>query len=861
MRKYLIYSTLAILGTVAAILIYLSIYGIKTESFNDLINDKIKELNPKLSLNINDVFLKLNAKERSIKIRTQDAKIFIDKEFIKLSQVDLELNILNFLKKENSIKKIKITTDKNKIKKFTDFINNYKFNISRSLIFNQIKDGNITAEININFREKNNSNFNFDVNAKIRDAKLNILSEYKIEEIDFDLNIKDKKYIIENTTFRNEGINFYSKKIVVKNVNGNYEVKGDLANKTGPIDPKYLTKILNYKINFLDNKIILAETKNEFEFKINSKRKIKELNLNSKVNFEEIFINKNIQNLISLQKGSIKTNYTKNSLKVEIDSGYSFLNENYQNNKNDKITINIIKNKNKDLRIKALIKNENNFINSKELSNYFKNINKLLNNQNLKFGSENLINFIINDKNKVKNLKIKSKINLDEIIINHESSKLKKILPDFKNFFKLKNNIIEIDYSKNITKVDSSGSYSIDEKYDKFDFKLVKNENELNFNSKISIDKNEIVFDDMNYSKKKDVFSEIEFKGKLSENKKIIFERINYLENQNNISLSNLYLTDNFKIIDLENLKLKYFNNNKKLNELNILKKNDNFKLTSQNFDGKLIIKNLLNGNSNSNFLKNFKNLNTEIIFKFDKFYVHDDDYLEKIRGSIFIENNTIRYGNITAKLNNKNDFNLNIKTNSNNEKKTNLFIDKPRPFIQNFNFIKGFNKGTLSYSSIQKNNTSKSNLKIYDFKIKEVPVLAKLLTLASLQGIADLLTGEGIRFDDFEMDYKSEKNTIKIDELYAIGPSISILMNGYIEKNKITSLRGTLVPATTINKSIAKLPLFGDLLVGKKVGEGVFGVSFKIKGTPKNLKTTVNPVKTLTPRFITRTLDKLKKD
>ena len=52
----------------------------------------------------------------------------------------------------------------------------------------------------------------------------------------------------------------------------------------------------------------------------------------------------------------------------------------------------------------------------------------------------------------------------------------------------------------------------------------------------------------------------------------------------------------------------------------------------------------------------------------------------------------------------------------------------------------------------------------------------------------------------------------------------------------------------------------FGDLLVGKKVGEGVFGVSFKIKGPPGDLETRVNPIKTLTPRFITRTLDKIKK-
>ena len=41
-------------------------------------------------------------------------------------------------------------------------------------------------------------------------------------------------------------------------------------------------------------------------------------------------------------------------------------------------------------------------------------------------------------------------------------------------------------------------------------------------------------------------------------------------------------------------------------------------------------------------------------------------------------------------------------------------------------------------------------------------------------------------------------------------------------------------MPATTINKFVASIPLLGDILVGKKTGEGVFGVSFKIKGNPK---------------------------
>ena len=188
----------------------------------------------------------------------------------------------------------------------------------------------------------------------------------------------------------------------------------------------------------------------------------------------------------------------------------------------------------------------------------------------------------------------------------------------------------------------------------------------------------------------------------------------------------------------------------------------------------------------------------------------------------------------------------LSIKTfKRNDELITNIFTDYPKPIIDRYKFIKGFEEGVLDFQSIKRNNKFNSLLIIDNFKVKEIPALAKILTLASLQGIADLLTGEGIRFTDFEMKYTSQNNIIEIEELYAIGPAISILMSGYIEKNKLVSLRGTLVPATTINRTISSIPLLGDILVGKKIGEGVFGVSFKIKGPPKNLKTTVNPIKT----------------
>jgi len=273
------------------------------------------------------------------------------------------------------------------------------------------------------------------------------------------------------------------------------------------------------------------------------------------------------------------------------------------------------------------------------------------------------------------------------------------------------------------------------------------------------------------------------------------------------------------------------------------------------------LIENISNSESGKNFFEIFKNLNSKINIIIDKVKLDDKNTVNNLNGNLEVKNSKIFDLNLNSNFSNNEKIFVSVKTQKDSSVITTFYSDRAKPFVKKYKFIKGFEGGNLDFSSTKVNNTSKSKLIIDNFKVQEIPVLAKILALASLQGIADLLTGEGVRFTDFEMIYSNKGSLMTIDEIYAIGPAISIMMEGYVESQKIVSLRGTLVPATTINRTISSIPLLGNLLVGKKVGEGVFGVSFKIKGPPKDLKTTVNPIKTLTPRFITRTLEKIKKN
>ena len=138
-------------------------------------------------------------------------------------------------------------------------------------------------------------------------------------------------------------------------------------------------------------------------------------------------------------------------------------------------------------------------------------------------------------------------------------------------------------------------------------------------------------------------------------------------------------------------------------------------------------------------------------------------------------------------------------------------------------------------------------------------PGLIKLLSLADLGGLADLAEGDGLSFDELEINFQKNKNFLKINEMLALGPSISVLMEGYQDESGLTSLRGTLVPAKTLNKMISKIPVIGNIVIPKEVGEGLFGISFKMKGPKGNVKTTINPIRTLTPRFIQKIIDRNK--
>ena len=696
--------------------------------------------------------------------------------------------------------------------------------------------------------------FNNQITSKVREINSNL--DLKLNQVNIKLNplsfTVDLKTLGTDLSYQDNIIQLENLKsqISLKSIFKNEFAISELAISTKSIALKDLIilvkEVKNYQQLFIANEIIdngyiVADLKFEF---------------NEVGNIKDNFIIKGLVNNAELtlsNKKVTKLNFIFQANNKELNlEDLTFL----LNNKSLNIPKLNAKKNDDNFLVTGIVKNKDLNFEKNDIKKFLDNklINKNLN--NLSFNSESNFKFNIDNKLKIKNLDIQASVNVNKLDIDNFIGD-NSILPNIKKNLVFENQQIKINYNKSKIEITGSGNIFIQNNLDVIKYQITNIEDNYLFDLDFEIEDNPLILNFINFEKDVESSLSLKLKGALKKDK-LKFDHIILTEDKNIISIENLQLSKDFKIDELETINLNFEDKSKLKNELKLKKDKNVYVISGASFNADHLITELLKSNEDNK--RKFFSKNFELKINVEKVYLDANNKIDNLKGKIILSNNEVVNLNLESDFSNNKKITFTIRDN-NGEKITTLFSDEAKPLVDRYKFIKGFTEGKLDFYSSKKNNESKSNLKIYDFKLKELPALTKILSLASLQGIADLLSGEGIRFSEFEMNFDNKADLMTINEIYAIGPAISILMEGYVEKDNLVSLRGTLVPATTINKTIGSIPLIGNILVGKKVGEGVFGVSFKIKGPPKDLETTVNPIKTLTPRFITRTLEKIKKN
>ena len=739
MGKFFLKSLILLLFIIFIFMNYLSYFGIETNKFNTLIQEKANEINQNVKLDFEKSKIYLNLKELNLVVKLKKSKVLIQDNRINLSKLNLYLSIKSFFSSNFLLKRVEIAFTKNHIKDLSKITNIFVPKIINKQIYKIFSEGEIEGEFVIPFDIKGQIDTGYGFSGKILDASFNISKDFNIRNLTADINhTKDNK-----------------------------------------------TNVVNIKI--LKGSLL--------DFKLN----------------DSLFI-------IKRQVGQIE--------------------------------------------VSSLIKTvgEFNFYKIKKISNFFNfNLNSIDKVEG-KLDLETKFDFKLNEKYKIKNLvySIEGKIPYTEIKFK-EKKIIKIFLPEYKDTIIFKDSKIKFFKTKPNNTIELNGLMKTNNGFDSFNIKQIYDYNKRSFNidGKVDLTNSKVNISKLNYIKDSNKKSEITFSSNFILNSYFNISNLLFRSDNSKIYILNLELNKNFEINNFDKVEIKTFKNKNKNNDFLVTKSNK-INILGEVFDAKSLLRSLYKEDKKKFFSKKFS---SKIKINLDKVLTGTNDDVNKFR--MIAQINKGSYDKLSLKGNFKENeiIEMSIYQIDKDKKTLQVISDRARPFIKNFDFIKGFEGGKLVYESVISKDTSSSNLIITDFKVSKVPALTQLLTLASLQGIADTLTGEGIRFDSFEMKTNSKNNIMNIEDALAIGPAVSILLEGYVDKGKTVSLRGTLVPATKLNSIIASIPLVGNILVGKKAGDGVVGVSFKMKGPPKNIKTTVNPIKTLTPRFILRAIENIKKN
>jgi len=139
------------------------------------------------------------------------------------------------------------------------------------------------------------------------------------------------------------------------------------------------------------------------------------------------------------------------------------------------------------------------------------------------------------------------------------------------------------------------------------------------------------------------------------------------------------------------------------------------------------------------------------------------------------------------------------------------------------------------------------------NYNLIRAPGLAKALSLTSLNAIGSMLAGSGIPFSTLRGDFAYSEDRLVLENLLASGGALGVTANGLLELGPHRlDIRGTIVPAYTLNSIIGNVPVLGSLLLGGE-GQGLFAANYRATGSVADPQVSVNPLSALTPGFLRR--------
>tara|TARA_B100001063_G_scaffold246155_1_gene284199 strand:+ start:54 stop:1247 length:1194 start_codon:yes stop_codon:yes gene_type:complete len=350
MKKVIFNLILFIFFILISFIVILSTLGIETNKFNNLISKKINLVNNSLKLELITVKFKLDIKEISLFLETNNPKIDYKKISIPTKNIKAYIDFISLIKSDPKIKKIYLALNEIQIEKLKKISISSKPSNLTSFINNKIKQGVLKTEIEMYFN-KDNLLDNYIARGLVSNLKAEITSDINLNKTSFNFFADNSDVLLKNINSETDIFKLingdlklkYSTEIYLEsNFDINLKVNKNIQNYIELIkNNKYSKNLTSIEANLRNNlKINFDETYKvkKYEYKNNGKILKATFDFDKKV--ENYFLSESIDHF-SLIDSEIKTNFNSKENITNISGKYSinksdpllFNFENYFDNK------------------------------------------------------------------------------------------------------------------------------------------------------------------------------------------------------------------------------------------------------------------------------------------------------------------------------------------------------------------------------------------------------------------------------------------------------------------------------------------------------------------------------------------------
>ncbi len=125
---------------------------------------------------------------------------------------------------------------------------------------------------------------------------------------------------------------------------------------------------------------------------------------------------------------------------------------------------------------------------------------------------------------------------------------------------------------------------------------------------------------------------------------------------------------------------------------------------------------------------------------------------------------------------------------------------------------------------------------------------MADQVTDGVFTGLNEYLKEKTLLLQKAKIPFEYSKGLLDMDTLKANSSSVGLTMKGQYEPStRRVNMNGVVIPAYGLNSLVSSIPILGTILTGGK-GEGIFAVTYRIKGQGSEASFEVNPLSAITP-------------